>query len=80
MSIKLTEHIFCAAFIIVRLTFHSCAGGVFALVPVVEGMVSWLFVLFLIFCAIKLYYDVSQLRLGVLRFGMLGFFLFLFYK
>lgn len=51
-------------------------GGVFALVPVVEGMVSWLFDLFLTFCAIKLYYDVSQLRLGELTFGMLNFFLF----
>lgn len=75
MRIKLTEEIFCAAFITIRLMFHSYAGGVFALVPVLEGMVSWLFDLFLIFCAIKLYCDVNQLKLG-----MLGFSLFLFYK
>lgn len=61
-----------------RLMLHSYAGGVFALVPVAEGMVSWLFDLFLIFCAIKLYCDVSQLRLGVLILGMLDFFLVFF--
>lgn len=80
MRIKLTEQIFCAAFITMRLMFHSYAGGVFALVPVLEGMVSHVFDPFLIFCAIKLYYDVSQLRLGVLTLGMLGVFIFLFYK
>lgn len=56
--------------------FHLYAGEVFALVPVVEGMVSWLLDLFLVFCAIKLYYDVSQLGLGVFTFGMLVFFFF----
>lgn len=36
-----------------RLRFNFYAGRVFALVPVVEGMISQLFVLFLIFCAVK---------------------------
>lgn len=57
-----------------RFMFHSYAGGVFARVPIVEGMVSQLFDPFLIFCSIKLYYDVSQLRLGVLTVRMCYFY------
>lgn len=57
-----------------RFMFHSYAGGVFAQVPIVEGMVSQLFDPFLIFCSIKLYYDVSQLRLGVLTVRMCYFY------